>query len=95
MSCLWHGGTHKLLFYFGINYDCKEFYKKTACQNQIKIISDDYLELSKALQLFTRSFTLNTNIFTNTTDIKTHTHTNIYAITKVIKNAKLTKAWVD
>ncbi len=41
----------------------------------IKFIGNDYLQLYKTLQLFTSSFTLNTNILTSIKVIKTHVHT--------------------
>ncbi len=50
-------------------------YEKTSCQNQIKFITDDYLQVYKLLQLFTSSL-IEINIFTNT---------------KVNKNAMLIK----
>jgi len=40
-------------------------YKRTPCQFPIKFISDNYLQMYKTLQLFTNTFTLNTNILTN------------------------------
>jgi hypothetical protein len=55
-------------------------YEKNSCQNQIKFITDVYLQIYKILQLFTSSFTEITNIFTNT---------------KVNKNAMLIKTCVD
>jgi len=63
--------------------DCKitnVLYEKNSGQNQIKFNTDDYLQIPKALQLFTSSFTEITNIFTKT---------------KTIKMKKLIKAWVD
>ncbi len=47
----------------------------------------------KTLQLFTSPFTLNTNIFTNTKVIKTHTHT-FKQIQKLLKMQQI-KALVD
>jgi hypothetical protein len=38
-------------------------YKKTTCQFQIKFIAEDYLQMHKTLQLFTNTFTFNTNKF--------------------------------
>ncbi len=49
-------------------------YEKTTCQNYIKFISVDYLQLDIVLQLFTSSFTVNTNIFTSIKVVKTHLH---------------------
>jgi len=45
-------------------------YEKISCQDQIKFITDDYLQIYKTLQLFTSLFTEITNIFTNTKAIK-------------------------
>jgi hypothetical protein len=47
-------------------------YEKTACQNLIKFISGNYLQLFKTLSVFTQLFTINTNIFTDIAVIKTH-----------------------
>ncbi len=58
-------------------------YEKATCQNHIKFITDDYLQIYKTLQLFTSLLD------------KLQAHTNIFTNTKVIKNAKLIKAWVD
>jgi len=55
-----------------------------------KFITDDYLHMYKTLQLFTKIFTLDTNIFTSIKVIKKHICTG----TKVIKNAELMTAWI-
>jgi len=47
----------------------------------------------ETLQLFTSIITLKASMFTSIIIIK-NTCTNIYTDTKVIKNAKLIKAWV-
>ncbi len=60
----------------------------------MKCISDDYFQMYQALQLFTSSVTLNTNIFTNI-KINKNTCTHIYTSTKVNENTKLIKAWVQ
>ncbi len=36
-------------------------YKQTTSQFQIKFITDDYLQMCNTLQLFTNTFTFNTN----------------------------------
>ena len=65
-------------------------FEKTACQFQIKFITGDYLQMYKTLQLFTNTFTLNTNKFTSIKIIK-KTHMCRH---KVIKNTKVVKAWI-
>ncbi len=45
-------------------------YEKTTCQDNIKFISDNYLQMHKTLQLFTNMLTLKTNIFTSIKVIK-------------------------
>jgi hypothetical protein len=65
-------------------------YVKTSCQNQIKFISDIYLQLYKTLQLFMNLSTVNTGIFTNIKVIES-TCTHIYTNTKVIKMPSLLK----
>jgi hypothetical protein len=44
------------------------------CQDQIKLISDIYLQVYKTLEQFTSSFTLNANLFTSIKVIKIHIH---------------------
>ncbi len=51
-------------------------YEKTTCQFQIKLITDNYLQMCKTLQLFTNIFTLNANIFTSTKFVKKHMYRN-------------------
>ncbi len=60
-------------------------YEKTTYQDKIKFISDHYLQIYKALQLFTSLITINTNIFASIKNTYLQRH-------KVIK--KLIKAWV-
>jgi hypothetical protein len=45
-------------------------YKKTTCPFEIKFSTDDYLQMYKTLQIFTNTFTLNTNKFTSIKVIK-------------------------
>ncbi len=63
--------------------------QKTTCQLQIKFITDNYLQMHVKLQLFTSTFTYNTNKFTSFKVIK---NTNVQ--TQSYKNAKLIKAWI-
>jgi hypothetical protein len=42
-----------------------KMYGKTTCQFQIKFITEDYLQMYKTLQLFTNTFSFNTNNFTS------------------------------
>jgi hypothetical protein len=67
--------------------------KKTTFQFQIKFISHDYFQMYKTYQLFKSITILNTNIFMSIKVMKNRC-THIYADTKLIKNAKLVKAWV-
>ncbi len=54
-------------------------YKKTTCQFQIKFITEDHLQVYKILQLFTNSFTFNTNKFASIKEIKnTYVQTQSY-----------------
>jgi hypothetical protein len=62
-------------------------YKKTACQFQIKFITQDFLEMYRTLQPNTITFTIYTSKFTSIKVIKTHMYGH-----KVIKNTKLIKA---
>jgi hypothetical protein len=66
---------------------CKLLYEKTTHQFYIKFISNDYLQMYTTLQQLTSTFPLNTNIFTSIKVICTDT--------KVTKNAKLIKAWIN
>jgi len=49
--------------------------EKTACQDKIKFISDDYLKMCKTLKLLASLITLNKNLFTSIKLLKTHEHT--------------------
>ena len=60
-------------------------YEKTTCQFQIKFITKAYLQMYKTLQLYLH---FNKNKFTSIKVIKTQMYRH-----KVIKNAKLIKAW--
>ncbi len=42
-----------------------KFCEKTTCQFQIKFITENYLQMYNTLQLFTNTFTFNTNKFTS------------------------------
>ncbi len=54
-------------------------YKQTTSQFQIKFISDDYLQMCKTLQLFTNTFTFNTNKYKIIKVIQnTHVQAQIY-----------------
>ncbi len=45
-------------------------YEKTTCQFQIKFIPEDYLQMYKTVNLFTNTFTFNTNKFASIKVIK-------------------------
>jgi hypothetical protein len=60
----------------------------------MKFFSDDYLQMYKILQLFTSLITSSANLFTGIKVIEI-TCTLIYAVTKVIKNSKVIKAFVQ
>jgi hypothetical protein len=60
-------------------------YLKT-CQFQIKFITKDYLQMYKTLQLFTNTFTFNTNFLRASKLLKTNL--------LVIYSAKLIKTWI-
>ncbi len=47
-------------------------YVKTTSQFQMKFIIEDYLQMYNTLQIFTNTFTFNTNKFTSIKIIKTH-----------------------
>ncbi len=47
---------------------------KTTCQDKIKLISNNYFQMYKTLQLFTGLITFNTNIFTSIKFLKTYVH---------------------
>ncbi len=64
-------------------------YKKTTCQFQIKFITEDYLQMYKTVQLFTNTFSFNTNNFSSIKVIKTH-----MCRQKVFKDGKFIKTRV-
>jgi hypothetical protein len=64
-------------------------YEKTTCQFQIKFISEDYLQVYKTVNLFTNTFTFNTNKFASIKVIK-----NTCVQTQVIKNTNVFKSWI-
>ncbi len=67
-------------------------YEKTTCEDWIKFISDDYLQMYKTLQLFMSLITFNTNDLQASKLLKCmYTYLQRQ---KIIKNAKLIKAWV-
>ncbi len=55
--------------------------EKTTCQFQIKFNIEDYLQMYKALQLFTNTFTFNINNFSSIKVIKKTDNTD----TKLLK----------
>ncbi len=64
-------------------------YKKTTCQFQIKLTTDDYLQMYKTLQLITNTLNLIQTYLQTSKLLKTHMYRQ-----KVIKNANLIKAWI-
>ncbi len=60
-------------------------YEKTTCQFQIKFITEDYLQMYKTLQLFTNTFSFNTNNFTSIKVIKTHKDTKFFKMPSSLK----------
>ncbi len=63
-------------------------YVKTPCQNQIKFISDDYLQMCETLQLFTSLIALNANIFISIKVIK-NTYIQALKLLKMPSSLKL------
>ncbi len=61
--------------------------QKTTCQNLIKSVTDNYLQMYKTLKVFASFF------YRHYKQIQAYT--NILTDTKVNKNAKLIEAWVD
>jgi len=60
-------------------HNLEHLYEKTTYQFQIKFITDDYVQLYKTLQLFTNTFTINTNKFISIKVIKyTYVQTQSY-----------------
>jgi hypothetical protein len=64
-------------------------YEKTACQFQIKCITDDYLVICKSVQLLATHLHLIQTNLQESKLLKTHMYRH-----KVIENAKPIKAWI-
>jgi hypothetical protein len=67
---------------------CKvaKMYEKTTCQFQIKFITEDYLQMYKTLQLFTNTFSFNTNNFSSIKFLKrTHADTKFLKMPSSLK----------